>query len=470
MSTQWYMRTPSPRVCSKPPSLWIALAIYIVIQAAGAVITVLTWGPQPVASADFFVRLLVLPLALTGALCGSLYVGYEQEINDTDWWNYLCRTAQANWRRWAQRRVVIVASATLTPEIELAGRMLGLDGSRPANAGKRLPLASQGQTSSEARLEVVLTGLLTPLWATIAGIARTRSMHVYLQSAMQDDLSELRQLWQRLRLPDLVSFSWVSLDTPLSLTEPWFGNAHPPAEFVLTVACQLHRPDQAPAWSEAAVALLTTSSDAMDSYRGKRRPQAYLFRPIAAEADEAVDATAALLRARQVPPARIKHLWTSRLPGHLRHATASALRDSGLDLPTHDLDEAIGEPGPVSPLLLCALAAQMVQHGQGVQLVATPTRHGVQLNLIGTQLAPVEPVKPEYYRMLSLSATIGLVGVACLTMFGAETFGVMRPWIGRGVLAVGILALPIQIGGSILNRRLLEDDFFSELQRSKERT
>lgn len=470
MSMQWHMRQISPRVCGKPPSLWIPFAIYIVIQTAGVVITVLTWGPQPIASGDFFIRLLGLPVALTVVLCASLYSAYEQEVNDTDWWNHRCREIHANWRRWAQRRVVIVASATLTPEVGLAERMLGLEGSRPVNAGKRLPLASQDQASSETRLEAVLTGLLTPLSATIGGIARTRSLHVYLQSATQDDLSELRQLWQRLRLPDLVSFSWVSLDTPLSLTEPWFGNDHPPAEFVLTLACQLHRPDQAPAWSEAAVALLTTSSDVMGNYRGKRRPQAYLFRPITAEADEAMDATAALLRAQQVPPARIKHLWTSRLPGHLRHATVSAVKDSGLDLPTHDLDEAIGEPGPVSPLLLRALAAQIVQHGQGVQLVATPARHGVQLNLIGTQLAPVEPVKAEYCRMLSLSTTIGLVGVACLTMLGAETFGVMRPWISWAVLALVILMFPIQIGGSILNRRLLEDDFLSKLQRSKERT
>ncbi|MBR8512411.1 hypothetical protein [Burkholderia cenocepacia] len=470
MSMQWHMRPPSPRVCGKPPSLWIAFAIYVVIQAAGVVITVLTWGPQPVASGDFFVRLLVLPLALTIALCGSLYSGYEQELNDTDWWNFLCRETQSSWRRWAQRRVVIVASTTITPEAELGERMLGLERPRPVNTGKRLPLANQDQASSEARLEGVLTDLLTPLSATIAGVARTCSMHVYLQSSTQDDLSELRQLWQRLRLPDLVSFSWVSLDTPLSLTAPWFGNDHPPAEFVLTLACQLHRPDQAPAWSEAAVALLTTSFEVMRNYRGKRRPQAYLLRPITAEADEVIDATAALLRAQQVSPDRIKHLWTSSLPGHLRHATAAAVKDSGLDLPTHDLDEAMGEPGPVSPLLLRALAAQIVQHGQGVQLVATPTRHGVQLNLIGTQLAPIEPVRPEYYRMLSLSATIGVVGVACLTMFGAETLGVMRPWIGWAVLALVILMFPIQIGGSILNRRLLEDDFFSELQRSKERT
>ncbi|CAB3722523.1 hypothetical protein LMG22037_04897 [Paraburkholderia phenoliruptrix] len=467
MSLNWHMRQPSTRTCGKPPPLWIGLAIFIVIQIAGAVITVLTWGPHPVASGDFFVRLLVLPLALSVAVCGIVYNGYEQEANDIDWWNYLCRDWQARWRRWAHWRVVIVAGMTLTPEVELGERMLGLEGPRPANAGKRLALANQDQASSEARLEAVLTGLLTPLLAKIAAIGRSRSLHICLQSAGQDDLTELKQLWQRLRLPDLVTSSWVSLDAPLSLVEPWLDKDRPSSDFQLILACQLHAPDQTPAWSEAAVALLTTSSDVVATYRGTLKPLAYLFRPITAETDEVMDALAALLRAQQAPSERIKHLWMSGLPGQSRHATASAVKDNGLDLPVHDLDEAIGEPGPVSQLLLHALAAQMVRHGQGVQLVATPTPRGVQLNLVGTQLAPVEPVEPEYYRMLSISTTLGIVGVACLMLFGADTLGGMRPWVGWSVLATVVLMVPVQMGGALLCRRATTDDFYASLYRNR---
>ena len=467
MRLNWHVPQPSARTYGKPPPLWIGLTILIVVQIVGAVITVLTWGPRPVASGDFFVRMLLLPLALSAALCGIVYNGHEHAANETDWWNYLCRDWQARWRRWAQARAVIVAGVTLTPEIELGERMLGLESPRPANAGKRLALANRDQASSEARLEGVLTDLLTPLRAKIAAIGHSSSLHISLRSASPDDLMELKQLWRRLHLPDLVTFSWLPLDAPLSLVEPWLDADRPSSDFELMLACQLHAPDQTPAWSEAAVALLATSSQAMSSYQGKLKPLAYLFRPIKADTDEVMDALSTLLRAQQAPSERIKHLWMSGLSGQSRHATVSAVNDNGLDLPVHDLDEAIGEPGHVSPLLLHALAAQMVQHGQGVQLVATPTPRGVQLNLVGTQLAPIERVQAEYYGMLSLWVTIGIIGIACLVLFGAETLGSMRPWLGRSVLAMVVLAAPIQIGGSLLGRRLLTDEFYASLQKDR---
>ncbi|MEK6347715.1 MAG: hypothetical protein V4764_09565 [Burkholderia sp.] len=464
------MRQPSPRVCRNPPPFWIALAIYVVVQAAGAAITVLTWGPHPVASSDFFVRLLVLPIALTAALCGIVYSGYAQEANDTDWWNYLCRETHARWRRWAQERVVIVASTSLSPEVELGERMLGLEGSPPANPGKRLPLAGLEQGAGEARLERVLAALLAPLSAAINGIAHTRTMHVCLQSAAQRDLLELKQLWRRLRLPDLVTFSWVSLEVPVSLTDRWLGDDRPSSEFLLTLACQLHTTEQAPAWSEAAVALLTTSSEVMAAYRGTRKPQAYLFRPIVASPDRVMDAIAALLRARQTARERIKHCWASGLTGAFRHATISAIEDNGLDLSRHDLDEAVGEPGPVSRLLLVALAAQMVQHGQGVQLIATRVPRGVQLSLIGTQREPVEPVEPDYYRQLSTPVTVGVMGVVCLMAFGADTLGGMTPWVLWLAVGMAIASLVIQIGGSRWLRNALEDEFYRRLQCAETRS
>lgn len=463
MSERWYMRQPSPRTCGKPPPLWVGFAIFVVVLVIGAVITILTWGPRPVASADFFIRLLILPLSVTVVLCGIVYSRHEQDATDTRWWNYLCRVARNRWRHWAQQRVAIVSCTTITAEVNLGERMAGLEGARPANAGKRLPLANQDQESGEARLEQVLAGLLTPLATTIAVIARTRTLHVCLQSTARDDLADLKQVWQRMRLTGLVTFSWASLDAQLPLIEPWLDSAKPKADFQLTLACQLHAADQTPAWSEVAVALLTTSSAVLSEYRGKLKPMAYLFRPVSADADEVIDALTAVSRAEQVPADRIKRLWMCGLSGQLRNATVSAVKDCGFDLPTQNLDEAVGDPGPASPLLLHALAAQLVQHGQGVQLVATPAQSGVQLNLVGTQIAPIEPVRPEYYRLLSLSTTAGFVGVAGLVIFGADTLGVMRPWLGWSVLATLIALIPLQAGAALLCRRAVTEDFYANL-------
>jgi hypothetical protein len=96
-------------------------------------------------------------------------------------------------------------------------------------------------------------------------------------------------------------FCWVSLDVPVSLMKPWLDNARPSSDFRLTVARQLHDPDQKPLWSEASVAWLATSTDVLASYQGKLWPQMYLFRPIMAEADEVRGAVAALWRAPVQP-------------------------------------------------------------------------------------------------------------------------------------------------------------------------
>lgn len=463
MSLHWNVRLPSMRERGKPPSLWIGIAIFIVVQVIGAVIMVLTWGQKPVASTDFFVRFFVLPTALSAALCACVYTRYEQDANDTDWWNYLCRSLQSRWRSWAQQRVVIVASSTVTPETDLGERMLGLEGHRLDNAGKRLPLVNQDQASSESRLHGVLKSLLTPLSDTVAAVTRAHTLHVRLQSATQDDLVELQQVWGRLLLPDTATFSWHAFETPLSLAEPWLDNARLPADFQLTLACQLHQPEQTPDWSEVAVALLTTSPAIMAVQKNKLKPLAYLFRPIVTDADQIAEAMGTLQQARQAPPDRIKHLWLSGLAGQPRHATESAIRDCGLELPAHDLDEAVGKPGPVSPLLLHALAAQMVRHGQGAQLIATSAQQGVQLGLIGNQLAPVDAVEPAYYQLFSLSMTIGLLGIACLALFGAQTLGAMPSWLPAVVLAVVVLMLPLQIGASMLCRRETTRDFYTNL-------
>lgn len=161
-------------------------------------------------------------------------------------------------------------------------------------------------------------------------------------------------------------------------------------------------------------------------------------------------------------------MWLSGLPRQSHHATASAVKDTGLDLPAHDVDHAIGKPGPVNALLLQALAAQMVEHGQGAQLVASPGGQGVVLNLVGAQTMPVRDVDAGYVRVFSLSATIGVACCIALIMFLLEAVGASSGWFW-GCLVVFVLMFLLQIGGSILKRRLLADDFYREPRRSAAR-
>lgn len=467
MSGLWSVPEYERRHPPALPSLWIILGVYVVIQALGAAITIITWGARPMDSGDFLIRLLVLPVSLTCGLCGLFYAGYARDGNLARLWNYLGEATTAERRKWAQERVAIVACTTLTPEPELAERMLGLEGPRPENARKRLSLPQPSADAAITRLEEVLTGLLAPMAGTIAQTVMSGHLDVCLQSNTQADLAELRQLWPRLGLTDNAHFSWVSLDGNVSLTTPWWTADYRQPDARLTLGCQLHPESEAPAWSEMAVALLTTTPARLaERYRQPLKPLAYLFRSITAEADRASEALAMLLRAEQAPRDRLKQIWLSGLAKPLRHAAATAVKDSELDSPVHVLDEAVGDVGPVGALLVQALAAQMVQHGQGVQLVAAhaPSQApaiGLEWNLVGVELAQIDEVRYEGMPIYNLPLCLGLTGFAAGLLWGADTLGVKSPtffWTMLGVL----IALPFLLtAGSWIRDQMLMDEFFA---------
>jgi hypothetical protein len=238
------------------------------------------------------------------------------------------------------------------------------------------------------------------------------------------------------------------------------GNRMP--DFCLLLACQLHEEGKEPPYSEVAVGMLLASADIIAQY--KLKPQARLFRPIFAVSDAVFDSLNTLLAAVQTPTERIKHLWLSRLPRQGHHATVAAVKDTGLQLAAHDVDHAIGKPGPVNALLLQALGAQMVEHGQGAQLIASPCETGVMLNLVAAQAAPLPGAPPIYYRLLSLSLTVGFGCISLLFLCLTETLDVKASWPLIAVIVLSVLMLPLQIGGSILNRNLTEEDFYRRLR------
>lgn len=468
MNTTWTLPDIAEHEYGKPPSIWWCVIAFVVIQIAGIVITVLTWEQgKPVMSGTFFVRALLLPLLVWGIVSAFIYTGYEDWIERVDWWNFLCRSKRAGWREWAQDHVAILGSAVLTPEPELAERLLGLEGSAPMNPGKIMALPEIEISAGISRIGLILEQLITPFAGRISRFAPVRSFEVVLHSDDEQDLTELRSVWRKMGLPGLVDFAWARFDGKATKVAPWFKERWK-SDFRLVLACQLHVEDKEPSCSEAAVAMLLTLPKVVADSNGRLKPQARLFRPISTPSDSVGEALETLLASEQTPRPRIRHVWQSGLPRQGRHATDGAIKDAGLVLAAHDVDHAIGKPGPVNALLLQALAAQMVEHGQGAQLVASPDGREVVLNLVGMQLVPVPEVDAGYFRMLSLSTTIGVACCLTVIMFLLEAVGASSGWFW-GCLAMFVLICPLQIGGSILKRRLLEDDFYRQLRRSAAR-
>ena len=104
-------------------------------------------------------------------------------------------------------------SSSITPEAELAERMLGLEGSVPMNPDKAMALTDMGMAEGETRLAQVLEALLTPLAGTIALVVRKGTFDIMMQSRTADDRLELRRAWGKLKLPDTPQICWRAHDS-----------------------------------------------------------------------------------------------------------------------------------------------------------------------------------------------------------------------------------------------------------------
>ncbi|VWB46768.1 hypothetical protein [Burkholderia metallica] len=469
MSMNWHVPDVAEYQYGKPPSIWWYVVAFVVIQGGGIVVTVLNWEQgKPMISGAFFGRAVLVPLLLWGGVSAWIYNRYEDWVARVDWWNYLCRLQRARRREWARAHVAILGSVVLTPEPDLAERLLGLEGRAPMNPGKIMALPQMAVSAGVSRMAQAIEQLIKPFTVHISNVADIHLVDVILHSDDRHHETELREVWRKLGLSDLACLQWAPCDAKVDQMERWFDPGLR-SSFRLVLGCQLHAEGKEPSCSEIAVAMLLAPSSVVAAFNGKLKPQACLFRPISTPSDSVPDALERLLSAEQTTRARIRHGWSSGLSRQSRHATSGAIKDAGLNLVEHDLDGAIGEPGPVSAWLLQALAAQMVEHGQGAQLVASPQGQDVTLNLVGTRHTPVQRVDEASGSVVDVSVFIGLTCGLAMSMFLFDTVGASDAWFLGAIAAYALMALLV-IVGCWARRHVVEDDFNDRLRRSTELT
>lgn len=444
----------------KPPAVWVSVLVFVGFFILCFILTVLDWKQgKPVISTEFFVRILLVP-ALAGGLISSLiYVRHEDWIERVDLWNNLCHRAYANWRWWAQERVAIIGSVTLTPVKDLGVRMLGLEGGPPANAGKTLALATEKKEGSMSRVQQVLEQLVTPFAPYMTNFVGRRTFSIILQSDREEDVNDLRSLLRKLAPRDFhfIKISRTPQPLDMGLVNGWLSGTTM-TDYCFVLAYQLHTAGIEPAYSEAAVSLLFASRAVISNSKGKLSPEAWVFRPAAATMDRIFDTLKTVLTAQQTPVERIKHLWLTHVPGQGKHATLTAVKDVDLNIGAHDVDKAIGLPGPVNAMLVQALAARIVQHGQGTQLVATPHKAGAALNLVGTSIAPIDDVEARVPLMISISFTCMAACLAGLVMLMCKDAGASTGWF-IGAFAGFIVLLFLQAFFSLVRSDEVARDF-----------
>ena len=284
MSQSWRIPDVPEHEYIEPPSVWIAVVAFVVVLVAGFIVTILSWKQgESIVSGKFFGFALVVPVLVWGVFCGLLYMQSEDWNNRVDWWNYLCRDNFADWRRWAQWNLSLLDTVTITPEVELAERMLGLEGSTPQNAGKVLSLQAKADTVVATRLEDVLIQLVTPLVGTLRRFVGKHTIHIALQSNNEAHLQVLRGVLQRLDVPDArIGMSRFEPKERADVLDEWMTNQTVRYDYgyqrrtmmpdlCLLLACQLNEEDASPPCSEAAVALLFGSWHMLRETNSSRR-------------------------------------------------------------------------------------------------------------------------------------------------------------------------------------------------------
>jgi hypothetical protein len=460
MSMQWGLPDPPEKELLPLPPVWIYVVAFVVFLLGAALMALVSWQKEtPTMSVKFFSDIFFFPGLLCAFFCTMLYYMCEFERLKAAVWNIERGYYFFLQQRWARQTLAILGSSSITPEVELAERMLGLEGSMPMNPDKAMVLPDIGAAVGGSRLQKVLETLLTPLVGIISSVTPNGTFDIAMQSPKAEDSVELQRVWGKVKLPGTPEIVWSAYDSAFPAAD-WIDSKQLP-DFRLVIAWQLHEPGQDHTFSEAATALLLANPKALDRWKGKLKPQAHLYRPIVAESDAIGAGLTNLLKGQQTPIDRIKYFWLSRLNRLTRHASKEAIKDSGLLTVEHDLDHAIGKPGPVNTWLLQALAAEMSQHGQGAQLVAVSDGKGVSFNLISSAPTPVPVSRDERISNFRVSIPLTVFFMASAAFYiclpDPRVSGMDRLVIF--IMCVAVLAFSTY--GGYLGRRRIERAFWT---------
>lgn len=475
MTFRWDQPMPPEMETPEPPSVWVFVLLYLVTEGSAMFLTLSGWPKgEPVASQKFMLDAVVAPLlvwlgisiALYQAMYGSFV--YEAAVKNSERWRLMTR-----WKKQSRAGIALLDSVLLTPEPDLAERMLSLEGNPPVNPGKVMALDSVAAADGMSRVRGVLERLLTPMAAKLAQAARSDSFEIVMQCERQEMSADVQVVWSELKLPGRPRIRWMGNDREVGFADSWFkddshtsysfSSFHETPRYRLLLAWHLNEggaevPQTA---SEAAVALLLGSAALMQE-KPDTRHQAWLLRQIVGEADQVDRSLALLLRAEQVPPERIRHFWHSRLKGLAQHTTVGAVRDADLTVEEHALDPAMGPQAPVVRWLLPALAAKMAHFGQGAQLVALPHEKGVALNLVVKTPTPAGmPWKPEYgYSLIAFAEICACMTAVTLALLLSDN----KEWdtFETVVVVLGVIFSLLFVDAKIFMRGVYVDNFWRE--------
>lgn len=459
MKYSWYM----PIVPTKEPEDdfpgWLFVVLFLLIGVAGAVLRLYTWPQGKPVSASFWMGLLLMPFLVWIALSAVFLHLQESARSHVNYWNRQHGLFAEYWQYWANMHWIIADCTVLTPEPDLAERLLGLESNPPFNPDKTLPLPAADNGGGGDRLESMLTRLLLPLVPAIRRVHPIVAPTIYLATGSKEDDQVVRRVWQSLALPGHAGILCPEAKNESLLTAD-IGEAD---KCYVVLACQLWRSEQeAPEYSELGAGLILISPNVADRLQLKQRTR--LLRQIDAEPEEAGEALVMMLRAKQTVAGELRHTWFSHLDKASRHAVKAALQEFALSTTLHDVDQAIGKSGFANGWLLQAMAAQMVKHGQGTQLIANADKKKLTWNVVTSKLQPETIASdqesgfdPPGFAVLAYIAICAFFSCA-LTLEGNMDWEVFF-WMAGGVIGLLVIGLV----SAVCDMQRIDEEFWGRV-------
>ncbi|WP_034291828.1 hypothetical protein [Herbaspirillum sp. RV1423] len=459
MSYSWH--TPEIPLEEEPKglSVWLFLFVFFLCGICGAVLRLATWPQGKPVDGAFWVGFGVIPMLIAISISAFMLFNLFVQEGLVLHWNFLCAVSRETWQDWARVHVVVLDSVVVTPEPDLAERLLGLEGSPPSNPGKVLSLPSPEDGMAGDRLAALLAQLLSPLAPAIRRVQQVTSLTICIEGGHQDDVQVVQRVWKTLNLPQAAKIVRYEADGPSLLC----SDAGTSTDSRLVLAYQLLDPEQdVAAYSELGTGLILISPETASRLKLTQRTR--LLRTIDTTSEDMSEALGILLRAKQATAQKLRHVWFSRLDKTARHAVKATAQESLPAATLHDIDEAIGKPGPANGWLSLALAAQMVRHGQGAQLVASVRDNNrmawniVTSTLESGQQVQYPDVHSEFvYAMYGISFM--LAAFACGLSLDGKMDQEILSWMAVGTVVFTLLV----VGAGFWMRRNIENQFLDKL-------
>lgn len=466
----WLLPSMPRKELPKPPMWWCWPLLLLISISIAALILFFTWPVQRgFANSRFWLYLLIIPFLLAFAIGAFVLSACLQARRAVIFRNQFIDSKQAQWQNWARRALKLTSWSLLTPEPDLAVRILGFQGVMPQAPSKPASLVeNQNDKLSASPLADIITQTLTPLSEQLS---KLQGVQVWFFTGEAENTSciALIQAWKAAlnkQLP-LDQIHYLEQYPDGRLLTDWINN--PLLKPHLLICCQFLKAESQVSEFSAALLFQPHSDAHLNSIKLK---PVYVFRPQRNSLIQFEHNAAHFLGAGQTEGTRLRHLWDNGLERREHSKLISILDESAIAISpnnVHVLPQLLGPPASSSFWLTLCLAAESCDLGQRGQLVAAQSEESISLVQLSTQPAapvnmPVDTI--SRYPLAYLAGTVAVMLALILLPADRDTRMGMLPWLGGGLVVVAaLLSFSVPLALRLWRKRLDVEWHLLEQQR-----